>query len=70
MMEESTVANDNPQYRRPVAVAPESAAGRLVVVCDDGSLWKWLHDGNRWEELAPVPGSRRAEGGVPPMASG
>lgn len=49
--------------RCPVGVAPESASGRLVVVCDDGSIWKWLHDVSRWEEMAPVPGTRRAAAG-------
>jgi hypothetical protein len=58
---------ENEQYRRPVAVAPESAAGRLVIVCDDGSIWKWFDDGNRWEELTPVPGSRRAAAGPRPL---
>ncbi len=54
------MTDETEQYRRPVGVAPESAGGRLVVVCDDGSIWKWLHDGNRWEEMAPIPGSSRA----------
>lgn len=53
--------NDAESYRRPVGVSPESTSGRLVVVCDDGSIWKWLHEGSRWEEMAPVPGSRRAD---------
>jgi hypothetical protein len=49
-------------FRRPVGVAPESGSSRLVVVCDDGSVWKWIHDGNRWEEMVPVPGTSRASG--------
>lgn len=52
--------NETEGYRRPVGVAPESTSGRLVVVCDDGSIWQWIHDRNRWEEMAPIPGSRRA----------
>lgn len=55
------MTDETARYRRPVGVAPESVSGRLVVVCDDGSIWKWLHEGNRWEEMAPVPGSRRAD---------
>ena len=51
---------DPERYRRPVGVAPESASGRLVVVCDDGSIWKWMHDGDRWDEMLPIPGSWRA----------
>lgn len=68
--QEEPMTNEHEQYRRPVAVAPESAAGRLVIVCDDGSIWKWFHDGNRWEELAPVPGSLRAAAGTPPPRDG
>jgi hypothetical protein len=45
--------------RHPVGIAPESSNGRLVVVCDDGSVWAWHHEGRRWEEMAPVPGTRR-----------
>jgi hypothetical protein len=45
--------------RRPVGIAPESSNGRLVVVCDDGSVWAWFHDGRRWDEMVPVPGTRR-----------
>lgn len=51
------------RFRCPVGVAPESVSGRLVVVCDDGSIWKGLHDVSRWEEVAPVPGPRRAAAG-------
>lgn len=54
------MTDDAGRYRRPVGVAPESGSGRLIVVCDDGSIWKWVNDGDRWEELAPVPGSSRA----------
>ncbi len=54
------MTEDGGRYRRPVGVAPESGSGRLIVACDDGSIWKWLHDGNRWEEMAPIPGSSRA----------
>jgi hypothetical protein len=46
--------------RRPVGVAPESGGGRLIVICDDGSVWKWHHDGGRWEEMTPIPGTERA----------
>lgn len=52
--------NEIEQQRRPVGVAPESTSGRLVVVCDDGSLWKWIAGTNRWEEMTPIPGSRHA----------
>lgn len=54
------MTNEPEQFRTPVGVAPESGGGRLVIVCDDGSIWKWLQEGSRWEEMAPVPGSRRA----------
>jgi hypothetical protein len=54
------MTGESARYRRPVGVAPESGSSRLVVVCDDGSVWKWIHDGSRWEEMAPVPGSSRA----------
>jgi hypothetical protein len=60
------VTTETEHYRRPVGVAPESASGRLVVVCDDGSIWKWLHEVNRWEEMAPIPGSRRADSDTEP----
>lgn len=63
------MATEPGPHRRPVGVAAESGSGRLIVVCDDGSIWKWLHDGNRWEEMTPVPGSRREDtGGGPPPA--
>jgi hypothetical protein len=65
------VTNDAEQPRRPVGVAPESSGGRLVVVCDDGSVWKWHDQGSRWEEMTPIPGSSRASTGTgrPPGGS-
>ena len=57
------MTGDGEQRRRPVGVAPESGSGRLVVVCDDGSVWTWHDERSRWEEMAPIPGSDRAAGG-------
>lgn len=57
--EEALLTQEPRTVRTPVAVAPESGSGRLVVVCDDGSVWKWMHDGRRWEEMAAVPGTAR-----------
>jgi hypothetical protein len=53
------MTKDGAGERHPVGIAPESSNGRLVVVCDDGSVWAWFHDGRRWEEMPPVPGTRR-----------
>lgn len=64
------VTNDGAQYRHPVAVAPESALGRLVVVCDDGSVWKWIDEAERWQEIAPIPGSDRAKAPADPIQDG
>jgi hypothetical protein len=57
-------------HRRPVGVAPESGSGRLVVVCDDGSVWNWIRDRSRWEEIPPIPGSLRAAPGAAPPSPG
>jgi hypothetical protein len=64
------VTDDSAPYRRPVGVAPESGSSRLVVVCDDGSVWKWIHAGHHWEEMAPVPGTSRAAHGREGPAAG
>ena len=61
---------DSTGARRPVGVAPESGSGRLVVICDDGSVWTWHHDRDRWEEMAPIPGSSRATSEAPSTRSG
>jgi hypothetical protein len=48
------------QNRRPGGLAPQSGSGRLVVACDDGSVWTWHDDRTRWEEMPPIPGSAHA----------
>ncbi len=50
--------------RRPVAAIGEGDIP-LLVVCDDGSVWRarWggeeFHDIFGWDEIVPIPGSVR-----------
>jgi hypothetical protein len=44
-------------YRKPVAVAPESESQYLTIFCDDGAVFFRL--GNEWHEAIPIPGSQR-----------
>lgn len=44
--------------RQPVGII-ENADNDYIVVCDDGSIWRF--DGEAgWVEDVPIPGSRRA----------
>ena len=47
---------DDLNGRRPIAAVVYS--GQLVVVCDDGSMWRFPAPGGSWVEMAPIPGSR------------
>ena len=60
------------QNRKPVGLARGADLGGTVVVCDDGSVWKWTNGGVcdktphvpgnfHWEERCPIPGSKREE---------
>ena len=44
--------------RKPVAALHNGS--RLIVVCDDGSVWTGALVGTAWEEREPIPGTRRA----------
>lgn len=33
--------------------------GRTMVVCDDGSTWRWDSQRETWEESGPIPGTIR-----------
>jgi hypothetical protein len=55
--------SDNNGERKPVAASMDGEY--LVVVCDDGSVWRRkpkLGESRsyQWEERMPVPGTRRA----------
>ena len=59
------MSDDNKGERKPVAAAMMQES-YLVVVCDDGSVWRrnpnWddRGEGYQWEERLPIPGTRRA----------
>ena len=43
--------------RHPVSAMPwHEADTGVLVVCDDGSLWRWSEEGT-WERRGAVPGS-------------
>jgi hypothetical protein len=45
--------------RQPVGII-ENDVNDLIVVCDDGSIWKFDGEEAGWVEDVPIPGSRRA----------
>ena len=48
-------------HRTPIHAWPGPRPNVLHVICDDGSVWKsGSHGADEYEELRPVPGSRRA----------
>ena len=49
--------------RKPVAAVKhdDGTSEKLIVVCDDGSVWqRRLVGGGRWTEEVALPGTRRA----------
>jgi hypothetical protein len=54
---------DPVQYREPIAATYErNDPGRLTVVCNDGAVFVCrLTREEGWIEIAPVPGSLRAQ---------
>ena len=56
------MSNDKGE-RKPVAALQDPRRnGDLIVVCDDGSVWRRLAatgDSYEWKEMRPVPGTAR-----------
>ena len=52
-----------PTPRRPIGVAldpnEQGPQAESIVVCDDGSTWSYIPETREWDELAPIPGSKR-----------
>ena len=44
-------------HRKPIQIAVMSRKWdpEIVVLCDDGTIWKIVLDGNDWEQLIDVP---------------
>ena len=58
--------------RKPVSAMPWHGEDvGVLVVCDDGTVWRWSQKTNTWTELAVLPDSpaifaRREDGGWTP----
>ena len=46
------------EKRKPVSALVD-IHGNIRVLCDDGSMWIYHLQQDRWRENAPVPGTRR-----------
>ena len=52
--------SDNKGERKPISVVFNPNGDRILVVCDDGSVWSRSPNGTDWKENLPIPGTRRA----------
>lgn len=71
---ETIISDGRPVLRKTVGIStfvrqefsvdsPEPVLVPSVVVsCDDGTAWIYDEAGGRWEEIAPIPGTRAAAG--------
>jgi len=53
--------------RKPVGITnlKRGTAETWVVVCDDGTAWRFNLGTDRWEQLASIPGSQADSGNRP-----
>ena len=48
--------------RKPIGVASlqRGTAETVVVICDDGTAWRYKLGGGTWDDLAAIPGTAAA----------